>query len=137
MSNIKLNINLDEKLITKNSQDLVVSNKAEDFFLQILQAEELIKTAKANLTASFVEQADKEFPEWSGISGAKIKVTRSAAGAKYVAEDMEKLDDTFIKTEKKLDSKKVEAHFTLNGALPEGVEPNQKRSKSIRFTVKK
>lgn len=93
----------------------------------LAQVEEVGNQAKEVID----QKAQSIDPNWSVIKGAGYKINRKPYGDVFIITDEAKAKAFLKKPKPKVDTGKVKEYRELNSKLPDGIEDNPKRGKTI------
>lgn len=141
--NNKLVLNLNSAEIMElgeKAKKLVFKPEFEDQLAKLLEFQNLINETVDMVKKEIQRSGDSLMPNFTGITGTKIKCTNRAFGSVYKIVDISKVDPSFVNaieyTTKRNNpiTETIDQYKELMGELPEGIEENA-RVKSCSISL--
>ena len=114
------------------SGQIFISPDGESALLKVIEFDKLYEAFSKALRTELKEKMLEIDPNMKKLQSDQVSITISDSGSLYVAEDISKVAEEFLK--KSLDSDKVKEYVLKNNCLPEGVSSNEARTKKITIT---
>lgn len=127
---------LDSELITNaciDAQKFAISAKSEKSLVQLLDIKEKIDEFVEIVKDGIVKEALKFDPNFTSVSGDKIKIEYRETGAKYGLIDHETVDGRFVTLTERMavNTDEVEQYWERHGILPAGVIRKERKKTVI------
>ena len=127
---------LDSEQITNaciDAQKFAISAKSEKSLVQLLDIKEKIDEFVEIVKDGIVKEALKFDPNFTSISGDKIKLEYRETGSKFALVDNETVDGKFVTMTERLSVKtdEVEEYWQQNGVLPAGITCKERKKTLI------
>jgi len=147
MSKIELRVDIDLDAIQKTIIDATKLGNNNSIFEALAQIEkakqefldsfEVLLQAERDVKITIDGKAKTEYgEEWDVIVGTNYQIGKSLTGALYVpAQDLTDVPEEFLTVRRNLDSIAVDKYIVDNGTLPDGVEYNPSRGRTIKIKV--
>ena len=122
----------------EKSKKIIFKPEFEEELAKLLKFQELINDTVAMVQHEIQKTGDMLMPNFTGITGTKIKGTNRAYGALYKIVDKNIVDPSFIKeftsVRTNAEAKTIEEYLATMGELPAGIEENA-RVKSFKVEL--
>lgn len=127
---------LDSELITNaciDAQKFAISAESEKSLVQLLDIKEKIDEFVETVKDGIVKEALKFDPNFTSISGDKIKLEYRETGSKFALVDHETVDGKFVTMTERLSVKtdEVEQYLQQHGVLPAGITCKERKKTLI------
>lgn len=127
---------LDSELITNaciDAQKFAISAKSEKSLVQLLDIKEKIEEFIEIVKDGIVKEALAFDPNFTSISGDKIKLEYRETGAKYGVVDHETVEGKFVTLTERMavNTDAVEQYWDQHGILPAGIIPKERKKTLI------
>ena len=127
---------LDSELITNaciDAQKFAISADAEKSLVQLLDIKDKIDEFVEIVKDGIVKEALKFDPNFTSVSGDKIKIEYRETGAKYGLIDHETVDGKFVTLTERMavNTDEVEQYWEHHGILPAGVIRKERKKTVI------
>ena len=123
---------LDSEQITNaciDAQKFAISAKSEKSLIQLLDIKEKIDEFVEIVKDGIVKEALKFDPNFTSISGDKIKLEYRETGSKFALVDNETVEGKFVTMTERLSVKtdEVEQYWQQHGVLPAGITCKERK----------
>lgn len=127
---------LDSEQITNaciDAQKFAISAESEKSLIQLLDIKEKIDEFVETVKDGIVEEALKFDPNFTSISGDKIKLEYRETGSKFALVDNETVEGKFVTMTERLSVKtdEVEQYWQQHGVLPAGITCKERKKTLI------
>ena len=127
---------LDSEQITNaciDAQKFAISAESEKSLVQLLDIKEKIDEFVETVKDGIVKEALKFDPNFTSISGDKIKLEYRETGAKYGLVDHETVDGKFVTLTERMavNTDEVEQYWQQHGVLPAGITCKERKKTLI------
>ena len=127
---------LDSEQITNaciDAQKFAISAKSEKSLIQLLDIKEKIDEFVEIVKDGIVKEALKFDPNFTSISGDKIKLEYRETGSKFALVDNETVESKFVTMTERLSVKtdEVEQYWQQHGVLPSGITCKERKKTLI------
>lgn len=127
---------LDSEQITNaciDAQKFAISAKSEKSLVQLLDIKEKIDEFVETVKDGIVKEALKFDPNFTSISGDKIKIEYRETGSKFALVDNETVEGRFVTMTERLSVKtdEVEQYWQQHGVLPAGITCKERKKTLI------
>ena len=127
---------LDSELITNaciDAQKFAISAEAEKSLVQLLDIKEKIDEFVETVKDGIVKEALKFDPNFTSISGDKIKLEYRETGSKFALVDNETVEGRFVTMAERMSVKtdEVEQYWQQHGVLPAGITCKERKKTLI------
>ena len=123
---------LDSEQITNaciDAQKFAISAESEKSLVQLLDIKEKIDEFVETVKDGIVKEALKFDPNFTSVSGDKIKLEYRETGSKFALVDNETVDGKFVTMTERLSVKtdEVEQYWQQHGVLPAGITCKERK----------
>ena len=127
---------LDSEQITNaciDAQKFAISAESEKSLIQLLDIKEKIDEFVETVKDGIVKEALKFDPNFTSISGDKIKLEYRETGSKFALVDNETVEGKFVTMTERLSVKtdEVEQYWQQHGVLPAGITCKERKKTLI------
>ena len=127
---------LDSEQITNaciDAQKFAISAKSEKSLVQLLDIKEKIDEFVEIVKDGIVKEALKFDPNFTSISGDKIKIEYRETGSKFALVDNETVEGRFVTMTERMSVKtdEVEQYWQQHGVLPAGITCKERKKTLI------
>lgn len=127
---------LDSEQITNaciDAQKFAISAESEKNLVQLLDIKEKIDEFVETVKDGIVKEALKFDPNFTSISGDKIKLEYRETGSKFALVDNETVEGRFVTISERLSVKtdEVEQYWQQHGVLPAGITCKERKKTLI------
>jgi len=119
--------------LCKTSEGFALDQSAEESLVKLLDIQEQINKFVEEVKTKIVENASKLEPDFTSISGDKIKLEYRASGAEFEIEDENLVEEMFMTKTVRMgvNTKEVRHFMELTGALPNGIKQRERKKTLI------
>lgn len=112
----------------EKSKKLVFKPEFETELAKLLEFQKLIDETVSMVQREIQKTGDMFMPNFTGVTGTKVKVTNRVYGSIYKIVDKKIVDASFVKeivsTRWNPEAKTIDEYLQTMGELPEGIEEN-------------
>lgn len=120
--------------LCKTSEGFALDQSAEESLVKLLDIQDQINKFVEEVKTKIAENASKVEPDFTSISGDRVKLEYRSFGAEFEMEN-EDLVDTMFKNYKppkaEIDTKAVKEYLKLTGNLPLGIKQRERKKTLI------